>query len=170
MFNRILVALDNSPPAAHAVEVAAGLAEQVGGVIGLLHVVDSSRAFCPELQVLDKRIMARLRFEANEVLDAAMSRLPRRASVERLLLEGEPVETILEISRDWRADVIIIGNDSRGRVAHFLLGSTADAVIRRAECPVMTVRATPPTTGDAPLRQGGIISEMKAGGRTVRPA
>jgi nucleotide-binding universal stress UspA family protein len=57
-----------------------------------------------------------------------------------MLLEGEPAETIIEAAKEWRADAIVLGSDSRGRLAHFLLGSTADTVIRRAPCPVLTVR------------------------------
>jgi len=43
-------------------------------------------------------------------------------------------------------------NLSRGRLAHFLLGSTADSVIRKASCPVVSVRADVPT----PARKAAI--------------
>jgi nucleotide-binding universal stress UspA family protein len=57
------------------------------------------------------------------------------------MVEGDPAETILNSAREWNADLIVIGSDSRGRLAHFLLGSTADSVIRKASCPVLSVRA-----------------------------
>ncbi len=140
MFRKIMIAVDNGPPATRAIDVAVGLAEQVGAKVCLVHVFDPSRSFYPEIQVLDERSVSRLKHEGEHILQTACDRVPKHIKVERVLLEGEPSEGILDFARQWHADLIAIGNDSRGRIAHFLLGSTADAVIRRAPCPVMTVR------------------------------
>ena len=140
MFQRILVAIDGSPVASHAVDVAVQLGEQLGARMAVLHVVDDSRAYALELAVLDSRLLTGLRRDGVAFLDAACKRIPAETKVERLLLEGDPSELIVSAARDWHADVIVIGNDSRGRLAHFLLGSTADSVIRHGPCPVLTVR------------------------------
>jgi nucleotide-binding universal stress UspA family protein len=95
MVKRILVAVDNGLPAARAFDAAAELALQVGAELTVLHVIDMTAAFVPQL--------------------------------------GS--------AREWPADLIVIGTDSRGRLSHFLLGSTADSIVRRAPCPVVTVRA-----------------------------
>jgi nucleotide-binding universal stress UspA family protein len=81
-----------------------------------------------------------LRHDGVAALDAACRRIPPELKVERLLVEGDPSEMIILTARDCRADLIVLGNDSRGRLVHFLLGSTADSVIRRAPCPVVAVR------------------------------
>jgi nucleotide-binding universal stress UspA family protein len=144
MFKRIMIAVDNGPPAARAVDVAVRLAEQVGAKVCLVHVFDPSRAFYSEIQVMDERILSKLKQDGEHILQTACDRVPKHLKVERVLLDGEPSEGILDFAREWHADLIVLGNDSRGRLAHFLLGSTADAVIRRAPCPVMTVRVDSP--------------------------
>jgi nucleotide-binding universal stress UspA family protein len=85
--------------------------------------------------------VAELRRQGDELLSETLLQLPARSNVQRLLVEGDPAECILATASNWPADLIVIGSDSRGRLAHFLLGSTADSVIRRATCPVMSVRA-----------------------------
>jgi universal stress protein A len=140
MFKRILVAVDESKVALEAVDVAAQLAAQLGAQIAAVHVVDDTRAFVRDLSVLDKVVMAELRRDGVAALVAACDRIPRELKVERVLVEGEPSEMIISTARDKQVDLIVLGNDSRGRLAHFLLGSTADSVIRRAPCPVVTVR------------------------------
>ena len=145
MFTRILVAVDDSAPATRAVEVAIEFARQLAGArLVLAHVVDTALGFVPELAIWDARILAELRSEGEAILAAAAAHVPPDVPCERKLVEGDPAEMICSTAREWEADLIVIGTDSRGRLAHFLLGSTADSVIRRAACPVISVRATVP--------------------------
>ena len=141
MFKRILVAVDDSSPAARAVDVAVNMAQQLGAQLAAVHVVDWSRAFVPELATVDQEKMTALRGKGVTVLHQACARIPRELLDDGFLPEGDPGEMILAAAQEWGADLIVIGNDSRGRLAHFLLGSTADAVIRKAKCPVIAVRA-----------------------------
>ena len=141
MFKRILVAVDDSPPAARALDVAVDMAHQLGAELAAVHVVDSSPAFMPELAVVDQKKMTALRGQAVTILEKACARIPSELLEDGFLPEGDPAEMILAAAEEWDADLIVIGNDSRGRLAHFLLGSTADAVIRRAKRPVIAVRA-----------------------------
>ena len=143
MIKRILVATDGGAPALRAVEVAAQLAEQLSADIAILHVVDDARAYVPDMGVLDDVVMAELRHQGVDALAQASARMPAGVKVERLLVDGDPADTIIATARQRGADLIVIGSDSRGRLAHFLLGSTADAVIRKAPCPVMSARAVP---------------------------
>lgn len=141
MFKKILVAIDQSQPAACALSAAIELAGQVRAAVILLHVVDTGSAYEPESGTICNSKLADLRRDGNELLNQTMSQLPARSNVQRLLIEGDPAESILATASNWPADLIVIGSDSHGRLAHFLLGSTADSVIRRATCPVMSVRA-----------------------------
>jgi nucleotide-binding universal stress UspA family protein len=141
MFKRILVAVDDSSPAVRAVDVAVGMAQQLGAQLAAVHVVDWARAFVPELAIVDQAKMTALRGEGVTVLQQACVRIPPELLDDGFLREGDPAETILATAAEWDADLIVIGSDSRGRLAHFLLGSTADSVIRKASCPVIAVRA-----------------------------
>jgi nucleotide-binding universal stress UspA family protein len=53
---------------------------------------------------------------------------------------GEPAAEILEAAREARADLIVMGTHGRTGLEHALMGSIAERVVRRAHCPVLTVR------------------------------
>jgi nucleotide-binding universal stress UspA family protein len=144
MINKILIAVDRSPPANRAIDMAIELAKELGAEVGAVHVVDSSLAYMPEYAVIDATKMMELNRIGRLALDEARARVPVSVQFEEMLVEGEPAEAIIETARTWRADLIVLGNDSRGRLAHFLLGSTADSVIRKASCPVVSVRVEDP--------------------------
>jgi nucleotide-binding universal stress UspA family protein len=53
---------------------------------------------------------------------------------------GEPAAEILEVARARGADLIVMGTHGRTGLEHALMGSIAERVVRRAHCPVLTVR------------------------------
>jgi nucleotide-binding universal stress UspA family protein len=54
--------------------------------------------------------------------------------------EGPPVVEIVRYARDAEIGLIVIGTHGRGGLAHVFLGSVAENVVRKAPCPVLTVR------------------------------
>jgi nucleotide-binding universal stress UspA family protein len=64
----------------------------------------------------------------------------RRIHVDHLLKEGEPVTEILEAAKELHADLIVMGTHGRTGLGRMLMGSVAELVVRRATCPVLTVR------------------------------
>jgi nucleotide-binding universal stress UspA family protein len=140
MYKKILVAIDSSQPSTCAISAAVEVAQQLNAEIMLVHVVDVTAAYTPEVGISGSKL-AELREQGDELLTETVVRLSHVHNVGRLMLEGDPADSILAAAHDWPADLIVIGSDSHGRLAHFLLGSTADSVIRRALCPVMSVRA-----------------------------
>ena len=63
--------------------------------------------------------------------------------VVHFLLEGDPAEVILDAAGRHEADLIVLGTHGRSGVGRLLLGSVAEQVLRRATCPVLTVKAPP---------------------------
>ena len=53
---------------------------------------------------------------------------------------GRPVAAIVEAAKMRKADLIVMGTHGRGALAHLVLGSVAERVLRTAQCPVLTVR------------------------------
>ena len=53
---------------------------------------------------------------------------------------GQPFVEIIRYAREKNVDVIVMGTHGRGAVAHMLLGSVTEQVVRMASCPVLTVR------------------------------
>ena len=56
-----------------------------------------------------------------------------------MLREGISAEAILATAFDWKAQLIVIGAHGQSRLGNLLLGTTAETVVRRAHCPVVTV-------------------------------
>ena len=61
-------------------------------------------------------------------------------NVEKLVVRGIPFVEIIKTAREKSADMIVIGTHGRTGIDHMLFGSTAEKVVRKAPCPVLTVR------------------------------
>ena len=55
---------------------------------------------------------------------------------------GRPFAEIIAYAREHKVDVIVMGTHGRGAIAHMLLGSTTEKVVRKSPCPVLTIRAS----------------------------
>jgi nucleotide-binding universal stress UspA family protein len=80
---------------------------------------------------------------AHEVLGQQLSSQERAAVSLRYVLRacgaGGPYAEIVRYARASDIDLIVIGTHGRGAVAHMLMGSVAEKVVRRSPCPVLTV-------------------------------
>jgi nucleotide-binding universal stress UspA family protein len=70
------------------------------------------------------------------VLDKVPSDVPADAEI----LSGNAVDEIIRYSGDVNADLIVMATHGRGGVSHMLMGSTAEQVVRKAPCPVLTLK------------------------------
>jgi nucleotide-binding universal stress UspA family protein len=139
MIHRVLIAINDSAGAFAAAEVASDLGDQLDAKVALVHVIDPSLAMTPETGV-NIRLLQPLRESAAALLQRARQRMPTKQAVEQIIVESLPAQGILETAHDWKADLLFIGADARGRVASLLLGSVADDLLRHSPCPVITVR------------------------------
>jgi nucleotide-binding universal stress UspA family protein len=143
LWHKILVPVDFSPCSqaalAYALRLAAvsGEGVDVCHVIPLPHVLDLfyEPGFAPphSVEVISKKGRKWIREIA----------APFTGEVKKLRLhfvEGEPQKKILELAEKLRPDLIVIGTYGRRGVRRFLLGSVAETVVRRAPCPVLTLR------------------------------
>ena len=85
-----------------------------------------------------------LRHQAPAIVEAA-SRLVHDAApgvtVTTKIVEGVPRDMIVQEAYDWNADLIVMGSHGYGRVRRTILGSVAGAVVAKAPCSVLVVRA-----------------------------
>jgi nucleotide-binding universal stress UspA family protein len=149
MFRRVLLATDFSPHAEAAYPWAARLAASNDGCVVLAHALeDDLVATAPVFAhymtpgALDVgHYREEFRRGALKALDAAAIRLQALGvTVETLLLErGKPALALVEAARTQRCSAIVIATHGRGGLAHLLLGSTAEKVVRTAKVPVLTV-------------------------------
>ena len=140
-FQRLLVAIDGSEFAAHALAVASSLATALSAHIALVYVVDP-KLVAGDTGVPADQMWAMLRQEGHELLDTAASAIPAQPQSWKFLREGAPWKEIIESAREWPADLIVVGTHGRSGLTRLLLGSTAEEVVRHGPCPVVVV---PPT-------------------------
>jgi universal stress protein A len=145
MFSRILVPTDFSPPSDAALDYARILAAKFGSALQVLHVIDDPTAaseFVPDgFAASTDSIRAGLVAHSRERLDALVTAVDRaryHAHIETLF--GGPAQTIVDYALAVGAGLIVMGTHGRTGLAHLLMGSVAEQVVRTAPCPVLTVR------------------------------
>jgi nucleotide-binding universal stress UspA family protein len=138
----ILVPTDFSECSDEAVRYGLELGRRFGARVHLLHVVQdpvtqpwAAEGFSvPLFDVVDE-----WQKQAEQRLRAAIAEEDRtRVTVSSVV--ATPYAEILDYAARNQVDLIVMGTHGRGGVSHMLLGSIAERVIRRAPCPVLTVR------------------------------
>ena len=66
--------------------------------------------------------------------------LPARVRTENAVVHGDPAEAILDLARKNQIDLIVLATKGRAGLRRALMGSTAEHIMRRALCPVMSIR------------------------------
>lgn len=139
----VLVATDFSPPAERALEYAVALASKLGAKIHVVHAIGVPELGVPELGIaLASTMMDALVGKGQAALDELRDRWRDKAALGELVLRGGDVrDVVLEVAKQLDVDLIVIGTHGRHGLGRALLGSVAEAVVRAAPCPVLTVGA-----------------------------
>lgn len=148
LFDRILIALDDSPVAALALEAGAELAKQLNADVALINIVDSRLLVVPDGGPAPDLIRADWERTGRALLNGAATRLGSVKPPWEFVGCGRPADEIVTAARQWGATLIVIGTHARTGVSRALLGSTAEQVLRHAPCPVMVVPPHPPADTD----------------------
>jgi nucleotide-binding universal stress UspA family protein len=142
-WKRICCPVDFSEPSRAAMRVAAGLAQCFGAELTLLHAYD-----IPGYSILDATILPSPQTlqEQSDRIDKLLGEF--RAEAERLgapsvntdKVQGPAFLEIVRFAREGAFDVVVMGTHGRAALKHALMGSVAEKVVRKAPCPVLTVR------------------------------
>jgi nucleotide-binding universal stress UspA family protein len=142
-FKEVLVPTDFSEYSVRAVDYGVEIAGKFASHITLVHVVE------PLLQAADltwttvdfEELNREQRAAAREQLDKlAGDRIPKGIACDAVILFGKAFVEIVRCARERNADLIVMATHGRGAISHLLLGSTAEKVVRKATCPVLTVK------------------------------
>lgn len=139
----VLVAVDFSATARHALAWAFDYALHVDATIHTLHVVD--RRWSPADLSADPASVQRdvaaseaaAAAELRALTDEARGRL---GALHEHVVVGKPADEILRLARELAVDLIVVGSHGVDPVAHLFVGSVAERVVRGATCPVTVVR------------------------------
>jgi len=140
---KILCPVDFSNVSMEALRISADLAGNFGASLMVVHVLEPILAptdfsFGP-LSMTD--VEDKLAERAQEGLDQAVSKLGLpKEKIEIRVERGIGSQEIIRIAGECKADLIVMGTHGYTGLTHALLGSTAERVVRRASCPVLTVK------------------------------
>lgn len=140
---RILAATDFSKGSRVALAYADMLRRQTGAALHVLHVVEDPTitGMWPDVYLAElPDLRAEMVTFARKSLAAEMRAL-RLTGVTTEVAIGPAAQAIAAMAEHHKADLIVMGTHGRTGVAHVLLGSVAERVLRLAPCPVLTVRA-----------------------------
>jgi nucleotide-binding universal stress UspA family protein len=147
-FQHVLCAVDFSDASTAAVNWATSLAHASGASVTLLHVLEWPwhEPPPPDMSQLPKEqadaLVAFRRYSEGSARTRLESLVPqhvRTVQTVAQLRNGKAWSEILDVARDQRSDLIIMGVRGRNPVDVTLFGSTTNQVVRRASCPVLTV-------------------------------
>jgi universal stress protein A len=141
---RILLPTDFSEYSAAARRYACAFSDQFEAELHLIHVIQDLAPLVPEpgvvvpppgdyLRELEQNAQAML----ERVLDPGWAAGKR---IVRVVRQGPPFLEIVRYAKEMAIDLIVIGTHGRTGLAHVFMGSVAEKVVRKAPCPVLSVR------------------------------
>lgn len=129
----ILVTLDFSNSSEAVLQAGMRFASMLHAKLFVAHIFDYSDAGVVEA-------LSNLRQKSKQSLDAIVRRIRQQnIVVEPVMRDGRAAPTILKIIRDKEIDLAILGTRNRTGLERFVFGSVAEAVFRRAPCPLLTI-------------------------------
>lgn len=137
----ILVPVDFSERSRAASNYAATLAQDFGGSLVVLHVLDPLLAAGRLESTRLRQLKTSARKEAEEQLQALSRELVQSGvRTELFIRRGPAPDIIVAFAVAKKADLIIMGSQGRTGLKRLLIGSVAERVVRHASCPVLVVR------------------------------
>ena len=140
----ILHPTDFSESSKHAMTYAISFAQEFQAKLVLLHVIEeiSSALYFDMLQAPPlTQLMVNIEKQARQALDEVLPpELRGKLPAEYILRKGVPFVEILHCAGQVKADMIVLGTHGRTGLKHALFGSVAEKVVRKAACPVLSVR------------------------------
>jgi universal stress protein A len=136
-FKRVLCPVQFDPNSLAALGVAKDIAKQNNGKLIVLSVVsphvDPTRVGGAAMAAHDEKL-------AEQELARLKREMLNDVEHETDLRIGNPAEDIIKAEHDYGADLVVMATHGRTGVAHLVLGSVAERVVRESACPVLTIR------------------------------
>jgi nucleotide-binding universal stress UspA family protein len=142
-WKRILCPIDFSDASRAALETACELARRFDAKLALFHAYPVPGYTFPDGSfVASTKMLEELAEQARRHLDEwkALAETAGVTGVETATAVGEPAHEIVAFATEQHADLVVLGTHGRTGLSHALMGSVAERVVRKAPCPVLTVR------------------------------
>lgn len=151
LIKKILVPIDGSEHANHALNFALEIAEKFSATIAILSVfhfiyipisnIEESQDFLPP--EIYQEMLEEQKNQHKNMLSEALKKVIKtnpNLKISTKLVEGRPADKIVETAKQEEFDIIIMGNRGLGGVKGYILGSVSDRVADHASCPVLVVK------------------------------
>jgi nucleotide-binding universal stress UspA family protein/quercetin dioxygenase-like cupin family protein len=176
LFTTILHPTDFSENSRPAFQTACGMARDNNATLLVLHIIAPSESPLAQAGALvwgdDGTVHVPDPRQSSEA-QRALAELPwpepsgAQVRVERRLAEGDPADEILRLTKTLSCDLVVMGTHGKTGLGRLLTGSVAENVLRKADCPVLVVKAperrTPEPVWDAPAKPGEKIDVRPLG-------
>jgi nucleotide-binding universal stress UspA family protein len=144
--SKILVPVDFSRYAERAFGYATALARRLGAELTLVHIVEDpfatgawgAETYTPNVGELLQEMIAGAERQLTPWKDRPAA---QGLTVKTAVITGQPAQSIIEYAAGEGCDLIVMGTHGRTGLSHAVMGSVAERVLRKAPCPVLTVRA-----------------------------
>jgi nucleotide-binding universal stress UspA family protein len=137
---RILCPVDFSPSSDHALQYAVAFARAHGAELELLHIVELPNYSTPDFPLPPAALDGIVALARKRLETVTEETRKLHAPVRSHLDTGFVFTKIIECARDREVDLIVMGTHGRTALAHMLMGSVAEKVVRKSPCPVLTVK------------------------------
>jgi nucleotide-binding universal stress UspA family protein len=138
---KILCPIDHSDCSKEALKYAVSFAMKDEAKLYLLHVIDI-RSFDESLDTMTRQMPddETIKQLKTKLFECVPEEIRNDMQVEALVVQGIPFAEIISIAKKNKVDMIVMGTHGRTGLAHIMIGSVSEKVVRKAHCPVLTVR------------------------------
>ncbi len=151
IIKKVLIGIDNSKIADHAAGYGFELARAFKAKVGLVHVIEPATmpitgsvdpmlgGTMQDMGVVDVELANIQNQTSKRIVDDVINKFGKDISVTHFTEFGDTADGIIEASKEFSADVIVVGTHSRTGLDRLLMGSVAEHVVRHAAVPVLVV-------------------------------
>lgn len=137
-FGKILIAIDDSAYSMRAAEAGFALERGMAAEVALVFVVNRSKQVVnADIGITAAESRSVLLKEAETTIEQFVRMYGGGVNVYRFTPDGLPEKVIVNMAREWGADLIVLGTHARSGLQRILTGSVAEYVIRHARVPVL---------------------------------
>jgi universal stress protein A len=146
---RILVVSRLTAYCRKAVHYGVSLSRKYGASLFVMHVVHNPFGLEGwNLPPFERDFGILLKKSRQDIDSAINAERARGLAIEEIIREGEPTETILEVIKEERIDLLIMLAHEEGRLEHFLFGRSNEEIVRKMPCSILLVKKEPAIFGE----------------------
>ena len=147
--HKILIAIDDSTHAEHAAEYGFDIARKFDAAVGLVNIVEPAMINTTSDPIMgmtslgvgidEMELMDIQKNQSENIVDRTIKKFAADMPVTHFTEYGTTADGIIKCSKEFKADLIVIGTHSRTGIDRLLMGSVSEHVVRHSEVPVLVV-------------------------------